>query len=275
MLRNSNDILCHDLVFRGINLINFAPQEDVMKILVCISQAPDTTSRIAFKDGDTAFDESGVQFIVNPYDEWYALVRAIELKESGGGSVTTITVGSANCDPVIRKALAIGADDAVRVDAEPIDSLQVARLIAAYAQGKGFDLILFGKETIDHNGSVVPAMVAEILDMPFVALATSLEVEGGEATLQRESAGGLQSVKTAFPICVSAAKGMAEQRIPNMRGIMSARTKPLSVETPESVGMGTKVQVFGLPPAKGECKMIPAEQAEELIRLLREEAKAI
>jgi electron transfer flavoprotein beta subunit len=153
--------------------------------------------------------------------------------------------------------------------------MQVARLIAAYAQGKGFDLILFGKETIDHNGSVVPAMVAEILDMPFVALATSLEVEGGEATLQRESAGGLQTVKTALPLCVSAAKGMAEQRIPNMRGIMSARTKPLSVETSESVGMGTRVQVFGLPPAKGDCKMIPAEQAEELIRLLREEAKAI
>ena len=262
-------------MFGGSNLINFAAQEYAMKILVCISQAPDTTSRIAFKDGDTAFDDSGVQFIVNPYDEWYALVRAIELKESGGGSVTTITVGSANCEPVIRKALAIGADDAVRLDAEPQDSLQVARLIAAYAHGKDYDLILFGKETIDHNGSVVPAMVAEILDMPFVALATSLEVEGGEATLQRESAGGLQTVKTTLPLCLSAAKGMAEQRIPNMRGIMSARTKPLSVETPASVEMGTKVQVFGLPPAKGDCKMIPAEQAEELIRLLREEAKAI
>lgn len=246
-----------------------------MKILVCISQAPDTTSRIAFKDGNTAFDESGVQFIVNPYDEWYALVRAIELKETGGGSVTTLTVGGASCDPVIRKALAIGADDAVRIDTEPVDSMQVARLIASYAEGKGYDLVMFGKETIDHNGSVVPAMVAEMLDLPFVALATSLEVNGGTATLKREVAGGEETVEANLPMCLSAAKGMAEQRIPNMRGIMSARTKPLAVEAAGDAALGSKVKVFSLPPAKGDCKLIPAEQAEELIRLLREEAKVI
>ena len=260
---------------RGASALTSRHKTTKMKILVCISQAPDTTSRIAFKDGNTAFDESGVQFIVNPYDEWYALVRAIELKESGGGSVTTLTVGGASCDPVIRKALAIGADDAIRIDAEPVDSMQVARLIAAHAEGKGYDLVMFGKETIDHNGSVVPGMVAELLDLPFVALATSLEIEGDLAKLKREVAGGDESVESSLPMVVSAAKGMAEQRIPNMRGIMSARSKPLVVESPVEAALGTKVRVFALPPAKGDCKMIPAESAEELIRLLREEAKVI
>lgn len=245
-----------------------------MKLLVCISQAPDTTSRIAFTDGGKSFDSNGVQYIVNPYDEWYALVRAIELKEQNGGSVTTITVGGAACDPVIRKALAIGADDAIRVDANPTDSMQVARLISEQARSGGFDAILCGKETIDHNGSVVPAMIAEMMDWPFIALATSMEVSNGTAQFMREAAGGEERVEVALPVVVSAAKGMAEQRIPNMRGIMSARTKPLQIVTGESV-FHTEIQQFELPAAKGECTMIDAARPEELIRLLREEAKVI
>jgi electron transfer flavoprotein beta subunit len=245
-----------------------------MKILVCISQAPDTTSRIAFADGDTTFDSNGVQYIVNPYDEWYALVRAIELKEQQGGSVTTLTVGGADCDPIIRKALAIGADDAIRIDVDPKDSMQVARLIAERASQETYDLILCGKETIDHNGSVVPAMVAELMDLPFVALATSLEVQGSLAKLSREATGGEEMVEVALPLVASAAKGMAEQRIPNMRGIMSARSKPLNVVEASSE-VATSVDKFTLPPEKGACKMIDADRPEELIRLLREEAKAI
>jgi len=245
-----------------------------MKILVCISQAPDTTSRIAFTDEGKTFDSSGVQYIVNPYDEWYALVRGIELKEAHGGTVTTMTVGGAVCDPVIRKALAIGADDAVRMDAEPTDAMQTAQLIASYAKDQAFDLILCGKETIDHNGSMVPAMIAEMLDWPFVALATHLEVEGNVATLKREATGGIEHVKVNLPVVLSAAKGLAEQRIPNMRGIMSARSKALNVEQGDGTAMSA-VREFSLPPEKGACKIIPADQAEELIRLLREEAKAI
>ncbi len=245
-----------------------------MNILVCISQAPDTTSRIAFKNGDTEFDTDGVQFIVNPYDEWYALVRALELKEAGGGTVTILTVGGASTEPTMRKALAIGADAAVRIDVTPKDAMQTARLIAAHAEGKGYDLILCGKETIDYNGAVVPGMVAALLDMPYVALATKLDVAGGLATALREVNGGDEEVEVQLPAVFSAAKGMAEQRIPNMRGIMSARTKPLNVESGEAEA-ATQVRVFALPPAKGACKMIPADQAEELIRLLREEAKAI
>lgn len=245
-----------------------------MNILVCISQAPDTTSRIAFKNGGTEFDADGVQFIVNPYDEWYALVRALELKEAGGGTVTILTVGDASTEPTMRKALAIGADAAVRIDVKPTDSMQTARLIAAHAAGKGYDLIMCGKETIDYNGAVVPGMVAALLDLPYVALATKLDVADGVATAMREVTGGEEEVEVALPAVFSASKGMAEQRIPNMRGIMSARTKPLNVEEGSS-DPTTKVRVFALPPEKGACKMIPADQAEELIRLLREEAKAI
>ena len=246
-----------------------------MKFLVCISKAPDTTSRIAFTDGDTSFDESGVQFIVNPYDEWYALVRAIELVEAGGGSVTTITVGDASCDPIIRKALAIGANDAVRIDAQPVESTQVAKLIADYASDKSYDIIFCGKETINHNSAAVGAMIAECLDMPFVPFATSLNVDGGAYNLTCETAGGINKVTVNSSFVLSAAKGMSDQRIPNMRGIMSARTKPLQVVESSGDGAITNVVKFSLPPAKGDCVMVDSDNPTELVRLLHEEAKII
>jgi electron transfer flavoprotein beta subunit len=246
-----------------------------MKILVCISKAPDTTSKIAFSDNNSKFDENGVQFIVNPYDEWYALVRALEIKETQGGQVTIISVGGADYEPIIRKALAIGADDAVRIDASESDSLFVAKQIAAYAKAKGFDMVMCGKETINYNGSVVPGMIAELLDVPYVALATKLDVAGNTATIEREITGGIEVVEVNTPFVVSAAKGMAEQRIPNMRGIMAARTKPLAVEAAVAAEASTSVKAYSLPPAKSACKYIDAENAGELIRLLHEEAKAI
>lgn len=246
-----------------------------MKILVCISKAPDTTSKIAFSDGNTKFDENGVQFIVNPYDEWYALVRALEIKEAQGGNVTIVSVGGADYEPIIRKALAIGADDAVRIDASESDSLFVAKQIANYAKDKGFDMIMCGKETINYNGSVVPGMVAELLDMPYVPLAIKLDVNGNTATVEREVAGGEEILEVNFPFVLSAAKGMAEQRIPNMRGIMAARTKPLAVEAAAGAEASTVVKSYSMPPAKGACKYIDAENAGELIRLLHEEAKVI
>ena len=246
-----------------------------MKLLVCISKAPDTTSRISFTDGDKRFDESDVQFIVNPYDEWYALVRAVELVEAHGGSVTTIIVGDSTCDPIVRKAPAIGATDAVRIDASPTDSSQVARLISNYALDKSYDIIFTGKETIDHNSSAVPAMIAECMDLPYVAFATSIEVEGQVSTLHCESGGGTNNVSVTGAFVLSASKGMAEQRIPNMRGIMSARTKPLAVVAPSEVTPTTEVSKFTLPPAKGDCVMVDADNAADLVRLLREEAKII
>lgn len=246
-----------------------------MKILVCISKAPDTTSKVAFTENNTRYDENGVQFIVNPYDEWYALVRALEIKESLGGSVTTVSVGGADYEPVIRKALAIGADDAVRIDAQESDSLYVARQIASYAQGKGFDIIFCGKETINFNGSVVPGMIAELLDLPYVALAHKVDIAGNTATVVREVPGGEEVIEVNTPFVVSAAKGMAEQRIPNMRGIMAARTKPLAVEAASAAEPATTVKAYALPPAKGGCKYITPENAGDLIRLLHEEAKAI
>lgn len=246
-----------------------------MKILVLIAHVPDTTARIAFTNDSTAFDASGVQFIVNPYDEWYALVRALELKEAQGGTVTTITVGGAVTEPTIRKALAIGADDAVRVDTEPKDGHDVAVQVAAYAKDKGFDLVLAGKETIDHNGSQVGPMVAELLDLPFIPLATKLDIADGKATAERDVRGEVEVVECPLPAVVSCAKGMAEQRIPNMRGIMAARTKPLQVIPAEAVEALSATVKFELPPPKQAVKMIPAEEAGKLIELLHTEAKVI
>jgi electron transfer flavoprotein beta subunit len=246
-----------------------------MKILVCISKAPDTTSKIAFTDNNSKFDENGVQFIVNPYDEWYALVRALELKETLGGTVTTISVGGADYEPVIRKALAIGADDAVRIDAAESDSLYVAKQIANHAKGKGYDIIFCGKETINYNGSVVPGMIAELLDIPYIALAHKIDMAGNTATVEREIPGGEEVIEVNTPFVISAAKGMAEQRIPNMRGIMAARTKPLNVEAAMAADASTTLKGYSLPPAKSGCKYITPEDAGSLIKMLHEEAKAL
>ena len=246
-----------------------------MKILVCISKSPDTTSKVAFTDGNTKFDENGVQYIVNPYDEWYALVRALEIKEAGGGQVTIVTVGAATDEAVIRKALAIGADEAVRIDADPRDAYYTATQIAEYAKSNGFDLILTGKETINYNGSQVGGMIAEALDLPFVSLAEKLDVNGSTLTLEREIAGGVQVIEVATPAVVSCAKGMAEQRIPNMRGIMAARTKPLTVVAPVAVEDLTSYVSYTMPNAKSAVKMINPENMDELVELLHNEAKVI
>jgi electron transfer flavoprotein beta subunit len=246
-----------------------------MKLLVCISKVPDTTSKINFVDNNTKFDESGVQYIVNPYDEWYALVRALELVEKHGGTVTTITVGTNSDDPTIRKALAIGANDAVRIDANPSDPYFVAKQIANYAENESFDVILTGKETINYNGSQIGGMVAELLDMPFVSLGTKLDIEGNMATLERDVQGGIEVIEVSTPFVVSASKGMAEQRIPNMRGIMAARTKPLKVIPPETQDEFSSVVKFELPDAKSGCKYIEPENMSELVDLLHNEAKVI
>jgi electron transfer flavoprotein beta subunit len=246
-----------------------------MNILVCISKSPDTTSKIAFTEGNTKFDENGVQYIVNPYDEWYALVRALELKETIGGNVTIITVGNAGDESIIRKALAIGADSAVRIDAEPNDAYFVAAQIAAYAKKNAFDLVLTGKETINYNGSQVAGMIAEHLDFPYVSLASKLDVAGNVVTLEQEIVGGLQVVEVNTPVVVSCAKGMAEQRIPNMRGIMAARTKPLEVIAPESIDLFTQYEGYQLPDAKKACTMIDPSNMDSLVELLHNEAKVI
>ncbi len=246
-----------------------------MKILVCISKAPDTTAKIAFTDGDTKFDENGVQFIVNPYDEWYALVRGLELKEANGGTVTVLNVGEADSDPIIRKALAIGADDAVRIDAATTDALYVAKQIANYAKEQGYDMILSGKETIDYNGSQIGGMVAELMNAPYVSLASKLDMNGNTATIEREIEGGVEVIEVNTPFVLSAAKGMAEARIPNMRGIMAARSKPLNVVPASEASASTSVKGFALPPAKSGCRYVDADNVQELVDLLHNEAKAI
>ena len=246
-----------------------------MKLLVCVSKTPDTTAKIAFTADNTVFDGTGVQYIMNPYDEWYALVKAIEIKEKNGGSVTLINVGPAENDTIIRKGLAIGADDAVRINADPKSALYVAKQIAAYAKEQNYDAIFLGKETIDYNGSEVGAMLAECLDMPYISFGNSLEMNGNTATISRDIEGGNEIAEVNTPFVVSAAKGMAAQRIPNMRGIMMAKRKPLNVVEPVAVEDLAVVVNYQLPDAKAAVKMVDPEDMDELVRLLHEEAKVI
>ena len=245
-----------------------------MKILVCITKTPDTTAKIAFTDNNTKFAGDGVQWILNPYDEWYALVRAIELKEKDPAAVVhLVTVGAADTDPIIRKALAIGGDEAIRVNADSQDPYYIAVQIATVAKQGGYDLILTGKETIDYNGSAVGGMVAELLDLPYISLAAKFDLNGTTATVVREIEGGEETDEAALPLVVSCQKGVAEQRIPNMKGIMGARTKPLKVVEPAAAEPLTRIVSFELPPARAGVKLVPADNPAELIRLLHEEAR--
>ncbi|RYD80546.1 MAG: electron transfer flavoprotein beta subunit/FixA family protein [Sphingobacteriales bacterium] len=245
-----------------------------MKILVCISNVPDTTTKITFTNENTEFNTAGVQYIVNPYDE-IALSRAIELTEGGKGSVTVINVGEASNDPTIRKALAIGADDAVRVNAAPRDAYFVSKQIAEYAKDKQFDIILTGRESIDYNGNQVAAMVGEFLDIPSISIIKKLDTDGTTATIEREIEGGKEVVTVTGKFVASCAEGVAEPKIPNMRGIMSARTKPLNVVEAVSIEEVTKVAKYETPAPRGTVKLVPAEQTEDLINLLHSEAKVI
>jgi electron transfer flavoprotein beta subunit len=247
-----------------------------MKILVCISKTPDTTAKIAFTENNRKFVTEGVQWILNPYDEWYALVRAIEIKEKDPAAVLhLVMVGGADCDMVIRKALALGGDEAIRINTEPVDSFQVASQIAAISKGVGYDLILTGKETIDFNGASVGGMLAVLLDMPFISLAAKMEMAGDIVTIVREIEGGEETVEIKLPIVIGCQKGMAEQRIPNMKGIMGARSKPLKVVEAAAVEPLTEIISFELPAPKKGVKMVSAENPEELIILLHNEAKVI
>jgi electron transfer flavoprotein beta subunit len=243
-----------------------------MKILVCISHVPDTTSKIAFVDNSTKFDATGVQYIIGPYDD-YALARAIELKESSGATVTVLNVGSADTEPTIRKALAIGADDAIRVNAEPTDSLFVATQIAEHA--KGYDLVLMGRESIDFNSGVVHAMVGEMLGIPSVSPVMKLDIDGTRVKMSKEIEGGKEQVEANLPLVAGCQEPIAEWKIPNMRGIMSARTKPLKVVEPKSSEQSVIAKKYELPAPKGAVKMISADNVGELVTRLKTEAKVL
>jgi electron transfer flavoprotein beta subunit len=247
-----------------------------MKILVAISNVPDTTTKIQFTDADTKFNAAGVTFVINPYDEWYALVRALELKEANlAEKVTLIHVGLADSDATIRKGFALGADDAVRINADAPDAYFVAEQIANYAKTNAYDLILTGKETISFNGSSVGAMIAGVLDLPFISLATKMDIVGGKAVAEQDIDGGSQIVECELPLVISCSKGMAEQRIPNMRGIMAARTKPLTVVDVEASAALTNIKSYILNPGRTSCKMIDENNMDELVNLLHTEAKVI
>ncbi len=245
-----------------------------MKILVCITHVPDTTSKIQFTDNNTKFDTTGVQFIIGPYDD-YALARAVELRDQTGGKLTVLNVGLAESDPTLRKALAIGADEAIRVNVEPKDSFFVASQIAHYAKEGGYDLILMGRESIDFNGGMVHGMVGEILGMPSFSPVMKLDVEGSTVKMAREIEGGKEMLEATLPLIAGCQEPIAEWKIPNMRGIMSARTKPLNVVEAVSEETQAEATQYQLPPAKGAVKLIDKDNVGELVKLLKNEAKVL
>ncbi len=243
-----------------------------MRILVCVSNVPDTTTKITFTNNNTQFNASGVQFILNPYDE-IALARAVELAEADGGTVRVVNVGEASTEPTIRKALAVGATDAVRINAIPLDAWFVAQQIANYVKDNPFDLILTGRESIDYNGSKVAAMLGELLDIPSISIIKKIYIESGNAIVEREIEGGKEILTAPLPLVAGCAEGVTEPKIPNMRGIMSARTKPLAVIEPVAVNTLQQIIGFELPEPRGQVKL--ATSADQLVALLHTEAKVI
>lgn len=248
-----------------------------MKVLVCISHVPDTTSKINFTDNDTKFDTNGVQYVINPHDE-YSLTRAMWLKENQGATVTVVNVGTITTEPTLRKALAIGADDAIRVNADPTDGFFVAKQLAEVVKNGGFDLIIAGRESLDYNGGMVPGMLATILDYNFVNACIGIEINGNTVTATREIDGGKETLATTLPAVIAGQKGIVEEkdlRIPNMRGIMTARTKPLTIVEPVAFENTTSTVNFEKPAAKGTVKLVDADNLAELVNLLHTEAKVI
>ncbi len=245
-----------------------------MKILVCITHVPDTTSKISFTDNNTKFDTTGVQYIIGPYDD-YALARAVELKESHSATVTVLNVGGVESDPTIRKALAIGADDAIRVNVEPKDSFYVAKQIAHVAKEGGYDMILMGRESLDFNSGQVHGMVGELLGIPSVSPVMKLEIDGTTVKMSKEIEGGKESIEVGMPLVAGCQEPIAEWKIPNMRGIMSARSKPLNVVEPIDVESKSVLLSYELPAPKGAIKMVDADNVQELVDLLKNDAKVI
>lgn len=246
-----------------------------MKILVCISNVPDTTSKINFTDGDTKFDTSGVQFVINPNDE-FGLTRAMWFKEKQGATVHIATVGEASVEPTMRKALAIGADEGIRINAAPTDGYYVAEQLAAVVKNGEYDLVIAGRESIDYNGGMVPGILATMLDMNFVNTCISLEIEGDTATAIREIDGGKETLETKLPLVIGGQKGLVEEsdlKIPNMRGIMMARKKALNVVEPVDATKATQDVSFDKPAPKGQVTLV--DSVDELVDLLHNEAKVI
>jgi electron transfer flavoprotein beta subunit len=248
-----------------------------MKILVCISHVPDTTSKINFTNNDAEFDKNGVQFVINPYDE-FCLTRAMWFKEKQGATVTVVNVGGVETETTLRKALAIGADQAIRINTNPTDGFLVAKELAAVVKDGGYDLVLAGKESADYNGQMVPGMLASLVDFNFVNGCVEMEVDGTNVTAKREIDGGNETVSTSLPLVIGGQKGIVEEkdlRIPNMRGIMMARKKPLQVLEPTGSEASTSVVFFEKPAPKGAVKLVDADNLDELINLLHNEAKVI
>ncbi|MCX8676392.1 MULTISPECIES: electron transfer flavoprotein subunit beta/FixA family protein [unclassified Apibacter] len=248
-----------------------------MKILVAISSVPDTTSKINFTNDQKEFDTNGIQYIINPQDE-YCLSKALYFQEKQGAEVTIVTVGDTTVEPVMRKALAIGANNAIRVNIRPTDSELVAKEIAAVAKEGAYDLVLLGKESIDYNGGLVPGLVAAELDYPFANAVTGLEVEGKTIQVVREIDNGKETISIELPAVLAGQEGFVPEnqlKIPNIRGIMTAKNKPFTVVEPKFSENKVIIAEFEKPKTRSQVVYVDKNNLDELVRLLHEEAKVI
>ena len=245
-----------------------------MKILLCASKTPDTTTKIAFTSDKKSIETSGVQYILNPYDD-HGLAKAMELKEKHSATLTVIHVGDASGEAILRRCLAFGADEAIRINAEPADAYFVAQEIANSVKGESFDLVVTGRESIDFNGNKVCDMLGEMLGIPSVGFVTDIQLDGGKATLKRFIDGGNEKLEVSLPVAISATKELAEPRIPNMRGIMTSRSKPIKTIEPSSTETPVELVQFEPPVKKSSVTMIDASEAGKLIEILHNEEKVI
>jgi electron transfer flavoprotein beta subunit len=249
-----------------------------MRILICISNVPDTTTKVKFADNNSRLDTTGIQWVINPWDE-LSLTRALELKDDAANGVESVTVahvGPASSEPTIRKALAIGADAAFRVDAEPHDAYQVAAQLAKVFESAPFDIVLCGIESSDYNGSTVGSMLAEFLNIPSVSAVSGLRIEAGKVLVTREIDGGKEVIDVPSPFVGIVQKGIAkEPRIASMRGIMQARTKPIQVLESVQADQLTVIESFEPPKPRAACKFVEPDNPGKLIELLQNEAKVI
>lgn len=249
-----------------------------MNIIVCVSLVPDSTTKVKIAPDNKSIDQTGVSFIINPYDE-FAVEEAVQLKEKNGGEVTVISFGSDKSKEAIKKAFQMGCDKGIliKADSDNFDSYTVARNLADLIKSKNPDIVLFGKQSIDFDGMLIPNMVGEMLDLPSINVVVKLEINGTKVTAEREIEGGIEIVESSMPIIIGTQKGINNPRYPNLKSIMASKSKPIEEAKPTYTGNKTEILEMALPAAKGKGKILEggADQVPELVRLLREEAKVI
>jgi len=249
-----------------------------MNIIVCVSLVPDSTTKVKISTDGKSIDENGVSFIINPYDE-FAVEEAIRLKESKGGEVTVVTVGTDKSKEAIKKAFQMGADKGIliKTTTQEFDSYFVAKNLSEFLKNKNADIIFFGKQSIDFDGLLIPSMVSELLNIPSISVVVKLEINDNKVIAEREVEGGKEIIEANIPVIIGAQKGLNEPRYPNLKSIMAAKSKPIEEIDATNSDSKTNIKEMKLPQVKSGGKIFSngKDDVPELVRLLREEAKVI